>query len=568
MLGVLKGEVAAAEEAEQQERPDGEEAPPEVGEEKIEELVGRPGVLDRFAEAAATFSRVVGERMQLKLLALVASSAQLDLLPNDKPIAANVILTAGAGRGKNALCDAVVRPMPEGFYLPFESSSAKSFYYMAESNPAFLKHRFIYPNEAEGVDQLVEMFRPLLSGGKARHNTVNKDARGRNVHQQFSIEGPVALAIPTIRNKLDNQLQTRMLLMELEDYKGRVAAHSRAVSGLLSSDYAGGDFAEEIRAWQAALLSLTGMRRVVVPVDSDDFRFSSDEVSHGARLWTNLMGLMCAHAWLEQRNREVMTLPNGEQAIVAAPEDYEAAYRVFEATCERSVKNIGAVHRKILDAVHEMLQEEEDLPPGSFWRIGFSQRKIAQRSGVPQSTISDNKTFLVTSAKLLQENDEGLTLVPGAQPSWWEKGDVLAGFPRPEQVRAWWGSEDGPQDPETPGRPGEDGDIAPDEAVNGDRRPSGHHAEATGLPARDEADRRSDRMANGDDRERAGRENALDGRENASEEGPTGVTGRFGDYYEPEEAIEGREGVETEKPEGTTEDDDRARDEDPWDLWD
>ena len=356
--------------------------------------------------------------------------------------------------------------------------------------------------------------------------------------------------------------------MELEDYKGRVAAHSRAVSGLLSPDYAGADFAEEIRAWQKALLSLTGVRRVVLPVDSDEFRFSSDEVSHGARVWTNLMGLMCAHAWLEQRNREVTTLPNGERAIVAAPEDYEAAYRIFEATCERSVKNIGAVHRKILNAVYEMTQAEEDTPYIFSQHIGFSQRKIAEYSGVPQSTISDNKTFLVSSAKLLEEN-EGLVLVRGADPSWWEKGDVLAGFPRPEEVRAWWSS--GSPDPETPGRagrPSEDGGTLPGEAVNGDRRSSGHHSEATGLPAQDEADRRSDRVANDDNRERAGQENVLDKRENAPEEGSTGMTGRLGDHYEFEEAIEGRVEAEVEETEGTTEDDDRARDEDPWDLWD
>ena len=120
-------EEAAAEEEEQPSEPDCSEAPPEVAEEEIEERVGRPGVLDRYAEDAATFSRVVGERMQLKLLTLVALSAQLDLLPNDKPMAANAVVTAGAGRGKNHLCDAVTVPMPKGFSLAFESSSAQAF---------------------------------------------------------------------------------------------------------------------------------------------------------------------------------------------------------------------------------------------------------------------------------------------------------------------------------------------------------------------------------------------------------------------------------------------------------
>ena len=103
-------EVAAAREAErQQQGSDPAEEHPEVSEEEIEGLVRRPGVLGRLAEGAAACSRVVGERDMLKLIALVAFSAQLALLPNGKPIGTNVMLSGEAGRGKNYLCDAVAR---------------------------------------------------------------------------------------------------------------------------------------------------------------------------------------------------------------------------------------------------------------------------------------------------------------------------------------------------------------------------------------------------------------------------------------------------------------------------
>jgi len=70
--------------------------------------------------------------------------------------------------------------------------------------------------------------------------------------------------------------------------------------------------------------------------------------------------------------------------------------------------------------------------------------------------MSDNKTFLVNSAKLVLEPEGGgLALVEGAEPSWWEKGHVLAGFPKPEQVQAWWNDDDAPPDPETHGQPGQ-----------------------------------------------------------------------------------------------------------------
>ena len=60
------------------------------------------------------------------------------------------------------------------------------------------------------------------------------------------------------------------------------------------------------------------------------------------------------------------------------------------------------------------------------------------------STVSENKAFLVTSAKLLRETDAGLALVSGADPSWWATGDLMSGLPSPEQVRAWWEDRDLP----------------------------------------------------------------------------------------------------------------------------
>jgi hypothetical protein len=422
-------EVAAAEQAEEA-GASAEASKPETLSEEAEALVCTPHVLDRYVEDVARARGVVRDRDALRLQTLVGLGAQLTPLPNGKPAGANLILTAEAGRGKNYICDAVASMLPESFYMAFESASAKSLYYRAETDPGVLTHRWIYPNEAEATDQLVEMFRPLLSGGRASHLTVNKTGEGRNAAQELTIEGPVCITIPTVRNKLDTQLQTRMLVAELPDYEGRVAEHSRAVSRQLLPDHVGGDHGATIEAWRAALRSLTQTRRVVFLLDRDEFCFDSDSVSHGARLWTNLLGLMLAHAWLEQRNRKVVELSSGERAIVAVPEDYEAAYDIFKATCERSVVNLSDTHRAILDAVYELSCQS------SF--DGFSLRKIADKAGVHHSTVAEHKTYLTKSAKLLKEVEGGLDLVSDAEPSWWRKDDLLVGFPRPEQVNRWW----------------------------------------------------------------------------------------------------------------------------------
>jgi hypothetical protein len=525
-------EVAAAQDAEQAE-PDPEEALPEVSQEDIDERVGRPGVLDRFVEAAAACSKVIAERKPLGLISLGAFSAQLEKLPSGKPLGANVILTSPAGRGKNYLCDAVARQLPEEFCFPFESASAKALYYLVGEDPEFLRHRWIYPNDAEGTDLLVETLRPLLSGGSARHVTVNKDASGRNVGQEFTVEGPVSVTIPTIRNKLDNQLQSRMLIADLKDYEGRVGAHSLAVSEQLSPGYVAAEHDDDILPWRQALRSLTAVRRVVLPVEDERFRFDSDEVPHGARLWTNMLGLMCAHAWLEQRNRELIELPGGGQAVVASAEDYEAAYQIFKATCERSVLNLSKTHKKILDAMHRLQKELEDRSAWLSW-TGLTQHKIAQAAGVSQSTVSGNKTFLVKSAKLVREVGEGgLALVKDAEPSWWHSGDALLGFPKPEEVRAWWaGNDPTPPSPEGADRTDHEGDTALEaasEAVNGDRRDADQERETDDHYEKKGA-AQGDRRAEAGDRRAADRKNGLHKDSDSPKGGAIGVIGSSGMY--------------------------------------
>ncbi|PLS87630.1 MAG: hypothetical protein CYG60_00875, partial [Actinobacteria bacterium] len=320
--------------------------------EKIYAPMLEPGVLRRLVEAIARMHGIVGEIKALEFIILVAVGAQLAQLPNGRPLGASGMLIAEAGRGKNYLIDAVVAILPPGWYLSFESASASSMYYRVERDPGFLEHRFLYPNEIEAVDALIEFLRPMLSSSKAMKLTVNKDAEGRNEGQELEVKGPITTIIPTVRNKTDEQLQTRLLIAELEDYEGRVKEHTRAFSKLLRPGYAATDNTEEVGRWQAALGSLTAKRRVVFPLEHEEFALDNDGVSHGARLWANLLGLMCSHAWLEQRNRDAIELSSGERAVVATPDDYEAAYDIFQAISRRSVVNLSETHRKILNALY------------------------------------------------------------------------------------------------------------------------------------------------------------------------------------------------------------------------
>jgi hypothetical protein len=389
-----------------------------------------PGVLDRYRDAVCRRQGVVGDidRQVVKTVTLSMVGAQLGTLPNGKPTGASMALLGASGRGKNFLCDAAVAFAPPEWYKAFTVASSQAFYWAAKIDPAFLKHCFIYPNEIEAVDTVVEFLRPMLSQGYAQKYVTNKDDNGSFRFESIEVEGPMTGVLPTVRNKLEDQLQTRLLITELEDYKGRVREQTVAASRLRSRNAGGAVSDEERKLWHAALRSLTGHRRVIWEfADHEGFGVDNDKLDHGARLWSNLLGLGEANAFLEQENRTIETLEDGSEVIVAAAEDYRVAYELVAATATRSMVNLSKNHRKILDALYE-------LQDGAGYG-NFSQAEVAKKAGINRSTVSRNKTYLVASVKFVQEDfTGGLKLVEDADPSWWGEGEPMRGFPKPDEV--------------------------------------------------------------------------------------------------------------------------------------
>ena len=250
------------------------------------------------------------------------------------------------------------------------------------------------------------------------------------------VQGPITVTIPTVRNKLDGQFQTRLLTVEMEDYEGRVAGHTEKFADTLLPNYVAADHTQTLKKWKAALKRLTAVRKVVLPGKVAGFRYNNDSVSHGARLFRNLCSFMLTHAWLEQRNRTILELSIGEKAVVVTAEDYRVAYGLFEKVATRSVINLSDTHKKICDSVHEL----QNATKGSrLYGRGLSIREIANKAGLNHQTVQKHKTFLITSEGLLREGEKGgLMLVEGAEPSWWRQGDLLKGLPKPDEVEEWW----------------------------------------------------------------------------------------------------------------------------------
>ena len=408
-----------------------EDAPDEMD---VEALIATPGVLGRYVEDMAEVGAVHEDRPYMYTVTLGALSAQL-ALSGDRPLGTNVVLTGESGRGKNYVPDAIAKGMPEEFVYRFESASAKSFYYQADADPDRFRHTWVYPNEAEATDQLIETLRPLLSKGSASHGTVDNSEDGPNAFRSLHVQGPITVTIPTVRNKLDGQFQTRLLTVEMENYEGRVAGHTEKFADTLLPNYVAADHTETLKKWKAALKRLTAVRKVVLPGKVAGFRYNNDSVSHGARVFRNLCSFMLTHAWLEQRNRTIVELSTGEKAVVVTAEDYRVAYGLFEKVATRSVINLSDTHKKICDSVYEL----QNAKGSRLYGRGLSIREIANKAGLNHQTVQKHKTFLIASEGLLREGEKGgLILVEGAEPSWWHQGDLLKGLPKPDEVEEWW----------------------------------------------------------------------------------------------------------------------------------
>ncbi len=84
-----------------------------------------------------------------------------------------------------------------------------------------------------------------------------------------------------------------------------------------------------------------------------------------------------------------------------------------------------------------------------------------------------------------ETEDGGLTLVADAKPDWWRKGDeMLAGFPRPEQVRRWWGENEvpGSKSARHARHPQDETLEADTYAQSGGGQPNRHRPDATRHP--------------------------------------------------------------------------------------
>jgi DNA primase catalytic core len=307
---------------------------------------------DLLARIAGDFSRcgIVGERSNALVGYLAAISRKLD-----RPLALLIQSTSAAG--KSSLLDAVLRFVPEEDRVVYSAMTGQSLFYMGETN---LKHKLLAIAEEEGAHRASYALKLLQSEGELTIASTSKDpTTGKLVTEAYHVEGPVMIALTTTAAEIDEELLNRCLVLSVDEGRTQTQAiHAaqrsrRTLAGLQS------------RVEREAVLKLhQNAQRLLEPLAvvnpyADRLTFLDDR-TRTRRDHEKYLTLIDTIALLHQHQREVKTLPHGEQGlryIEVILADIALANQLAHEVLGRTLDELPPQTRRLLGLIIAMVEE-------------------------------------------------------------------------------------------------------------------------------------------------------------------------------------------------------------------
>lgn len=232
----------------------------------------------------------------------------------------SVLLVGLSSQGKSTLLKAVEALLPPQAVLAAAFITKAAI--MRERD---LSGKVILFSEHANDPEPASVLRQLISEGCVQYRLIWK---GRPT--SIDLMGPtVILEATTDEDGIDFQNRNRALVLHLqtspEELQKRFEAikHRRTVAAINEKKAR-----DEIIAWhQQFQQSLNSNLRVVIPY-AREIHFASPHV-HSQRFLENFLTLIEVIAFIEQSNREIKRLPNGEAYIEATLNDYAMAYQII-----------------------------------------------------------------------------------------------------------------------------------------------------------------------------------------------------------------------------------------------
>jgi hypothetical protein len=303
---------------------------------EIRAWLSRPDLVDAILGAV----RQVHAGDDDNALALLLAWASLRF---DDPV--SVLIQGPPSTGKSHLIETLRSLWPPESYVFRSSLSPRALAYTDEN----LAHRAVILAEAVSLvtsDESGYLVRTLLSEGRIVHESVEKTASGLKA-VKLEREGPTALFATTTRLKLEEQLVSRVWLLESKSDATYLSTaldaiafgetrvpNADAIRQALSWLYWHGN--SRVRIPEPLLKALRGLFAGKDPVE--------------LRVFKRLLASIRASAFLHQMQRPV----DADGYVLATEQDYRIARRALAASFETATGDLTPRQREVWGVVHRL----------------------------------------------------------------------------------------------------------------------------------------------------------------------------------------------------------------------
>jgi DNA-binding transcriptional ArsR family regulator len=305
------------------------------------EFLNDPALMDRLDEDLSA-AGLVGERVAGRLVYLTATSRMLA-----RPLC--VLITAGSAAGKSYVGDIVIKLIPEEQVIDATSFSPQS---LAHAGSDLLKHKLVRIAEnvqSEESETTAYYIRELLSRKKVERLTTVESEDGGFHTEKVTAEGPIAYVETTTKVKINDENQTRMFVLRIDESQEqtiriqKAQRRARTIQGF-SEDRCG----EEVVARHHAAQSLLKPVAVVIPY-ADYIEFPSLKL-RARRDHNRFLDLIEASACLHQHQRK-QKVADGKTVIEAELQDYRIAREIAEYVLTDTMGDVPGASLKLYTAL-------------------------------------------------------------------------------------------------------------------------------------------------------------------------------------------------------------------------
>ena len=273
-----------------------------------------------------------------------------------KPLA--VLVQSSSAAGKSTLLDAVLDLIPPEDTYSYSAMTSQSVYYMGAME---LAHKVLSISEEEGASQASYALKLLQSDGDISISTTTTNkSTGSHEAERYTVKGPVALAMTTTADTIDEELRNRCLVLTVDEGQAQTQAihqaqrHKRTLKGLM----------RQTQRRQLCRLHHNAQRLLKPYRIVNDFAPQLTFASHQMRTRRDhdkYLTLIDSIALFRQHQKTPKEVQLGDEVVEYLEVelcDIELANRLSRSVLGRSLDELPPVTRTLLQAIEAYVSEQ------------------------------------------------------------------------------------------------------------------------------------------------------------------------------------------------------------------